>query len=123
MKNSILVLIVVLFAGIQQASAKFTIGKTENIEIVHEFPDTEEYMTNPGRFFDLAILYNTFNAGGLPLWLTKGPVLVGTENLNIYFYLELDEATANEIVASHKLDKEKLLELSFMDKYSAGLSY
>ncbi|MXV38763.1 hypothetical protein GO491_08795 [Flavobacteriaceae bacterium Ap0902] len=121
MKKSILILIVVLFAGIQQASARISVGKTENIKVVHEFPNTEEYMTNPGRFFDLGILYETFDIAGMPLWVSKDPVLVGTENLNTEFYLEFDEVTADEIVASHNLNKEELLKLSFMDKYSGWL--
>ncbi|MGI9527328.1 MAG: hypothetical protein ACR2MS_09495 [Weeksellaceae bacterium] len=121
MKKSILVLIVILFAGLQEASAKISIGKTENIKVVHEFPNTEEYMTNPGRFFDLGILYETFNIAGFPLWVSKDPVLVGTENLNTEFYFDIDSTMADEIVAAHNLDKAKLTSLSLMDKYSGWL--
>lgn len=124
MKRAILVLLVFFFAGSQQLSAKrLSMGKTEQIKVVHELPDTEDYMTNPGRFVDLGILYETFTIGGnIPLWVTKDPVLVGVENHNTDFYLELDKPTADALIAEHKLNKEQLLHLSFWDKY-AGWVY
>ena len=114
MKRAILVLLVFLFAGSQQLSAKrLSMGKAEQIKVVHELPDTEDYMTDPGRFVDLGILYETFTIGGnIPLWVTKDPVLVGVENHNTDFYLELDKATADELITEHKLNKEQLLHLS-----------
>ena len=39
-------------------------GKEEQSEVVHELPDTEDHMTNPGRFVDLGIVYETSTIGG-----------------------------------------------------------
>lgn len=117
-----MIILLMFSLGLGQIDARTSIGKVEKIKIVHEFPNTEDYMTNPGRFVDLGILYETFGLNGAPLWITKDPVFVGVENENTDFYLELDPATADEIVAENKLNKEELLKLSVMEKH-AGFIY
>ncbi len=120
--KKIMIILLMFSLGICKIDARVSIGRTENIKIVHELPNTEDYMTNPGRFADLGILYETFGVSGAPLWVTKDPIFVGVENENTDFYLELDPATADEIVAENKLNKKELLTLSFMDKH-AGVIY
>lgn len=123
MKKLLITGIIVLLGSFQSISAKVPIGNTEKIKVVHEFPNTEDYMTNPGRFVDLGILYEAFTIGGAPFWINEDPVFVGVENENTNFFLELDPKEADEIIAEHKLDKEKLLHLGFMDKHGGFIYF
>lgn len=116
MKNSILILFFLMFAG-TQANAKIRVGKSEKLKVVHDFPNTEDYMSNPSRFMDLGILYETFDIFGMPLWVTKDPVFIGLENHNTTVYFDLDNGLINELVNEHKLDRENLKSLSFFDKH------
>lgn len=103
--------------GIQQTQAKLTFGKSEKLKVVHDFPNTDEYMSDPGRFMDLGIIYETFNVAGLPFWITKDPVIIGLENHNTEVYFELTAQEVTQIVAQHQLSKEALTKLSFFDKH------
>lgn len=123
MKKLLIIASVILLGSFQSLSAKITLGSTDKIEIVHEFPNTEDYMTNPGRFVDLGILYEAFTIGGVPLWINEDPVFVGVENKNTNFYLELDTKEADLMIAEHKLDKEELLHLGFMDKHGGFIYF
>lgn len=116
MKKTFL-LFIIFFAGIQTISAKISIGNADKIKVVHEFPNTEEYMTNPGRWIDLGIMYKAFTLAGAPFWITKDPVFVGVENNNTDFYLELSAAESEALIAEHHLNKAELLKLSFWDKH------
>ncbi|MEO8932903.1 MAG: hypothetical protein ABI295_01245 [Xanthomarina sp.] len=117
MKHSILILFFLSFFGIQNAQAKIRIGKSENLKVVHDFPNTEEYMSNPGRFMDLGILYETFNIFGMPLWVTKDPIIIGLENHNTTVYFDFEEEEVTSILEEHNLNKETLTALSFFDKH------
>lgn len=121
MKKTILLLLLI-FAGVQQLSAKISVGTEEKIKVVYEFPNTEDYMTNPGRWVDLGIKYEAFVIAGAPLWVSEDPIFVGVENNNTDFYLDLTDSEVELLLAEHKLKKEDLLSLSFMDKH-AGLIF
>lgn len=123
MKKLLIIASVILLGSFQSLSAKITLGSTDKIEIVHEFPNTEDYMTNPGRFLDLGILYEAFTIGGAPFWISKDPVFVGVENKSTNFYIELDTKEADAMIAHHKLDKAKLLHLGFMDKHGGFIYF
>lgn len=117
MKHAILVLFFMMLAGTQQTFAKITIGNSEKLKVVYELPNTEDYMSNPGRFMDLGILYKTFDIFGMPLWLTEDPVFIGLENHNTTVYFDLDAELVDELIAENKLNKEALKSLTFMDKH------
>ena len=121
MKHSILILLFLIFAG-TQANAKIRIGKSEKLKVVHDFPNTEDYMSNPGRFMDLGILYETYDIFGMPLWVSKDPVFIGLENHNTTVYFDLDSDLVDELIAEHKLDRESLKSLSFFDKHLGFLA-
>lgn len=117
MKQSILILFFLIFAGTQHTYAKISIGKSEKLKVVHELPNTEDYMSNPGRFMDLGIKYETFDIIGMPLWLVKDPVFVGLENHNTSVYFDLDSTLVNDLIAENKLDRKELISLTFFDKH------
>lgn len=117
MKHSILILFFLIFAGSQHTYAKISIGKTEKLKVVHDFPNTEDYMSNPGRFMDLGVIYETFDIIGMPLWLVKDPVFIGLENHNTTVYFDLDDKLIDELIAEHKLDRKALTSLTFLDKH------
>lgn len=116
-KQSILILFCLIFAGTQQAFARVSVGKAEKLKVVHEFPNTEDYMSNPGRYMDLGILYETFDIVGMPMWVTKDPIFIGLENHNTTIYFEIDTITIDELIAEHQLNKEELVALTFFDKH------
>lgn len=117
MKQSVLILLFLISAGVQQVNARISIGKSENLKVVHDLPDTEEYRSNPGRYLDLGIKYETFNVIGMPLWVTVDPIFVGLENHNTSVYFDLTEEDVDSLIAEHKLNKSSLIELSFFDKH------
>lgn len=117
MKQSILILFFLIFAGTQHTYAKISIGKSEKLKVVHELPNTEDYMSNPGRFMDLGIKYETFDIIGMPLWLVKDPVFIGLENHNTSVYFDLDSTLVNDLIAENKLDRKELMSLTFFDKH------
>lgn len=117
MKQSALVLFFLLILGTQQVEARISFGKSEKLKVVHDFPNTEDYMSNPGRFMDLGIKYETFNFVGMPIWVIEDPIIVGLENHNTEVYFDLKPEDINSLIAEHNLDKKKLLELSFLNKH------
>lgn len=117
MKQYILILFFLIFAGTQQTYARISIGQSEKLKVVHELPNTEDYMSNPGRFMDLGIKYETFDMIGMPLWLVKDPVFIGLENHNTSVYFDLDDKLVNDLIAENKLDRKELMSLTFFDQH------
>lgn len=121
MKNVVLLTFVMLFLGTTQTFARkrgiIPIGTTERIKVVQDFPNTEEYQGDNGRYLDLGVLYETFDVVWMPFWVTEDPKIVGLENLNTDEYYELDQQFVDEILTAHDLKKEELTKLSFWDKY------
>lgn len=122
MKQSFLIIIFLIIAGNQHANARISVGKSEKLKVVHDFPNTQEYMSNPGRFMDLGILYETFDFVGMPLWVTKDPVFIGLENHNTSVYFDLDSTMVDEVIAENKLNREVLTSLTFFDKHLGFLA-
>ncbi len=96
-------------------------GTQEKLEIVHEFPETEDY-TLEGAHVDLASLHEEFSIMWiLPLWVTSEPKLVLVKNKNTEEYWELDEKVMDNLLKEEELDKEELLTLGFYTRYGGKI--
>ena len=117
-KFTVLILLGVLFSSHSSfGRAKIPVGEIEVLKKVHDFPNTEEFELSPGRYIDLATKHTEFNiAYILPLWITKDSELVGYDEVDDTYY-EIPEAELNALLAEQKLDKEKLNQVPFYNKY------
>ena len=123
MTRTIIVALLLIAFTSTTASAKLKIplGKREVLNKVHDLPDTDDFKTKEGNFIDLATLHEEFNiAYILPLYITKEPRLVGYDKGTDSYY-DIPESELDAIIASEKLDKEKLLKLPFYTKYGGKL--
>ncbi len=108
-------------APIVSARVRIAFGDREVITKVADLPDTEEYKTKEGNYIDLAIYHKEFTiASALPLYIEKGPRLVGYCEKEEAYY-ELTEKQLAAILKANNLDGNKLNRLSFYTRYGGKL--
>lgn len=119
MNKKITLVVLALSLGISSTYAKgvIPIGQTERIKVVKDFPDTDEYRGENGRYLDLGIIYETFDVAWMPVCVTEKPRIVGLENLNTEEYYDFEPEYTQEILEAHELQEDELIKLSFWDKY------
>lgn len=105
-----------VFAGI-----RIPLGKREVLNKVYDLPNTDEFKLKDGNFLDLATLHTEFNiAYILPLYVTEEPKLVGFDEKTDSFY-DIPQEELDGILASQKLNKEKLNKLPFYTRYGGKI--
>ncbi len=105
------------------AKAKIPVGKVQQINIVHDLPNTEVFSENGSttNFLDLATFHEEFNiAWVLPLWITIDPKLVLYSKATDTYY-ELTDEELNTIIKDNNLNKEALLNIGFYRKYGGKI--
>lgn len=128
---SILFAFIALFL-VKNAFARggITYGEVTKIETVADLPNTKEYQISAqaedGReitgFIDLAIKYRCFEVAKMPFWITEEPILVWKNSFYRDSYFDLTPKELDAILKGNKLNKNELLQLGFMQKYSGWLS-
>lgn len=106
------------------ARPSIKIGKSYKLSQVADLPDTDDFKDRfEASFLDLATLHEEFGIHKvLPLWITKEPFLVlAVDGLDEYVVLTEDEIDA--LLAAHRLDKEKMLQLPFYNRYGGKLVF
>ncbi|SDF52017.1 hypothetical protein [Chitinophaga filiformis] len=105
-----------VFAGI-----KIPMGEREVLNKVYDLPDTDEFKSEHGNFIDVATLHKEYNiAYILPLYVIEEPRLVLFDEKADSFY-DLPQDKVDAILASQKIDKEKLNKLPFYTRYGGKI--
>jgi hypothetical protein len=105
------------------AKARIPVGKVQEVKVVHDLPNTEEFSENNSttNFLDLATFHEEFNiAWVLPLWITIDPKLVLYSKASDTYY-ELSEEELNTIIKNNNLNKEDLLNIGFYKKFGGKI--
>ena len=115
MKKITIVLSLILSFNLAQAKLKIPVCiPCENIAVVKDLPQTDEFKDDKGNYLKLGYMYKEYGIVFIPFWNTDGKYVLTNEAADSY--MELDDATISTLKDTHKVEISKGSPLSFWKK-------